>query len=506
MTRAPSGRQATGSRGAVAAGHPVASFAALRALDAGGNALDACLAATAVSWMAMPDMSGPGGDLFALIREPSGEVRALNGAGYAPAEQPEGSGAGAGKRQTLTLVPGLPSAFNLLSRDFGRLPLADILAPAIALAETGAPIGQRLLRQLEALPRGRFRDELSASWQQAPFRLNAVVRWPALARSLAEWAQSGTLERPLGDSIPAWRERGARLALADIEGHGCAIEDPLKLNFGAWTIYAQPPLSQSVATLRALAVAGPDAVFHADGVYREHMFIEAYKTTYGHLKGLGEGCEAAAFCREMLDPKSCKAAREGIGPQAGQGPPMIRNYGETTQVAAVDAEGRTVTLIQSLYRPFGARILAPETGLIGNDRGASFTEGVNAPGPRRRPRHTLSNIVACHADGMVFAMGTPGAEAQTQTNLQVLGRILRDPADPLGAVQAPRWSFLGGDNLAIEADMPDAVTRALGKRKHLLALRPARDWLMGSVSLAGFDGSACTAVADDRREALALAF
>ena len=502
--RVPSGRLATGSRGAVAAGHPAASYAALRALDAGGNAVDACLAAAAVSWMAMPDMCGPGGDLFALIREPSGQVRALNGAGHAPAELP--SGDGAAEREALTLVPGLPSAFNLLSLDYGRLPLADVLEPAILLAETGVPIGPRLLRQLEALPEGRFRDELSQSWLEVPFEKDAIARWPALSRSLAGWARSGTLEAALHGSVPGWRERGARISVADIDAYECRVEEPLELKFGAWTIHTQPPLSQSVATLRALATAGLDAVHHADGVYREHMFIEAYKSAYARLKELGDGCDAGAFCREMLDPRSCKTAREEIGPLAAAGPPMIRNYGETTQCAAADADGQTVTMIQSLYRPFGARILAPTTGLIGNDRGASFTDGANAAGPGLRPRHTLSNIVASHADGMVFAMGTPGAEAQTQTNLQVLAKILRDPAQPLSAVLAPRWSFLGGENLAVEADMPDTVTRALTKRKHRLALRPARDWLMGSVSLAKFDGAACTAVADDRREALALAF
>ena len=504
MTQESSGRLAIGSRGAVAAGHPAAAYAALSALDKGGNAVDACLAAAAVSWVAMPDMCGPGGDLFALICEPSGQVRALNGAGRSPAEQLPAQGAT--QRKALTLVPGLPTAFNLLSRDFGQLTLRETLSPAIALAESGAPIGARLVRQLHALPQGRFRDELSESWLGAPFKRDAVARWPMLARSLSRWAQSGTLRATLRESVPAWRERGARVALADIDDFECTVEDPLVLELGAWTIYAQPPLSQSVATLRALAIAGLDAALHSDGAYREHMFIEAYKMTYVRLKEMGEGSDTAAFCRDMLDPRSCKAAREEIAPQAAVGPEMIRNYGETTQCAATDDEGRTVTLIQSLYRPFGARILAPATGLIGNDRGASFTDGANAPAPGKRPRHTLSNIIACHADGLVLAMGTPGAEAQTQTNLQVLAKLLRDPTQPLGAVLAPRWSFLGGNAVAVEAGLPDQVVNALTKRKHSLALRPDRDWLMGSVSLAMFDGATCTAVADDRREALALAY
>jgi gamma-glutamyltranspeptidase/glutathione hydrolase len=199
-----------------------------------------------------------------------------------------------------------------------------------------------------------------------------------------------------------------------------------------------------------------------------------------------------------------RAAREAIDHRAGEGPAMSRNYGETTQVAAVDADGTVCTLIHSLYRPFGGRVLA-RNGWISNDRGAAFGSGDNAPVPGRRPRHTLVGILMSHPEEGSYAFGTPGAQAQTQTNLQIAVSLMRDPAAPAAALAAPRWSFIGGAQIAVEARMPARELDALADRGHRIALRPPSDWLMGSVGLVGARGTRRMAVADHRREALALA-
>ncbi|MEO8713785.1 MAG: gamma-glutamyltransferase, partial [Acetobacteraceae bacterium] len=239
--------------------------------------------------------------------------------------------------------------------------------------------------------------------------------------------------------------------------------------------------------------------------FKAHMLIEAYKLAFGHLDRLGHATDPDAVCTAMLAGAAMRAEREAIGPRATDGPAMARNYGETTQCAAVDARGRVATLIHSLYRPFGARVLSPTTGLIANDRGASFTDGANAPAPLARPRHTLVNVLAESPDGGLYALGTPGAQAQTQTNLQVLARLFADPAALADAVLAPRWSFIGGRGLACEADMAEPTLDSLRRLGHAIGVRPPRDWLMGSVSLAAFRDGLCHAVADDRRMAIALA-
>jgi len=502
VSRVPAGRLAAGPRGAVAAGHPLAAQAGAAALAEGGNAVDAVLAMAATAWVAKPDMCGPAGDLFALIREPDGTVVALNGAGPAPREGFTGDQK---DRAGLTLVPGALPAFVHLARARARLPLARLLAPALAAAGNGVAIGTMLAEKLAALPAGRFRTELLEGWGVTRAVEGAVYRWPALAATLRTLAASGDPQAATLAAVPDWQARGAKLGAADVAAFAPAEEAAPQIRLTGWTIHGHPPMSQSVATLGALLRGGQEAIRADDGAYRDHVLIEAYKRAYAHLDRLGDDGTQGEVVTALIDATQARRERESIGPLSSDGPPMDRNYGETTQCAAVDAEGRVVTLIHSLYRPFGAQTLSPGTGLIANDRGGTFSGGANAPGPGKRPRHTLVGLVASHPDHGAIALGTPGAQAQTQTTLQVLSRMMRDPDDPWGAVRRPRWSFIGGRRITVESGMDPAVMRALADAGHELALRPERDWLMGSIGLVAFRDGLCIAAADDRREAIALA-
>ncbi len=499
-----SGRVAHGVRGAVAAGHPLAAVAGLRMLEAGGTAVDACVAMAAMAWVVMPDMCGPGGDLFALWREPGGGVHAVNGAGIAPAafampDDPE-------DRAGLTLIPGAPAAVQALAKTACRLDLAALFAPAVAAAAAGFMVGPRFERNLHSLPAGAFRAALADMHGGSLPAAGERFALPALGANLARWAAACAPDDVLAQAVAEWRLQRVTVTAEEALVLRVRAEAPLALRLGGWQIFAQPPISQAVATLAALAVAGLEVVRHADGAYRTHMLIEAFKAAYADLVRWGEGADVAAATASMLDSERVRAARERIGPMASAGAPMNRNYGETTQCAAADSEGRVCTLIHSLYRPFGARVLAPSTGFIANDRGATFTDGANAPKPGRRPRNTLVNLLAVQADGAAVAFGTPGAQAQTQTNLQVLADLIRDPSDIWTAIERPRWSFIGEDRVAVEASLAPDCFKALEQMGHKLALRPAIDWLMGSVSLAASSKGRATAVADHRREAIALAF
>lgn len=498
----PSGRIASGPRGAIAAGHPLAAVAGLRMLEAGGSAVDACLAAAFAAWVVMPDMSGPGGDLFILVRDADGRVTAVTGGGPAPLT---GFPSKTDARAPLALVPGAPAALDTLRQTHLTLPLDVLLAPAIRLAEDGFAVSAMLARKIEELPRDRFRDELSAGWGGNTPRAGGVVRWPVLADTLRRLAAAGSAREVVEDALPEWQERGALVRAEDIRGYDAPLESPLRMGIGGWSVFGQPPMSQAVATLGALGRAGIDAVRETEGAFRAHMLIEGYKRSFAHLVGFGHAGDVAGVCQRLLDPAAARAERESIGPQASEGPAMHRNYGETTQCAAVDRTGCTVSLIHSLYRPFGARVLSPRTGLIANDRGASFTMGANAPAAGERPRHTLVNLLAEAPDGTTVALGTPGAQAQTQTTLQVLAHLIGEPDALVEAVLSPRWSFIGGKRIACEADVDEATLQALARRGHEVALRPPRDWLMGSVSLVCHRDGLCHAVADDRRDALALA-
>lgn len=497
-----SGRAARGLDSAVVAGHPASALAGIAALEAGGNAIDACLAMAACDWAAMPDMCGPGGDLFALWREPDGAVRAVNGAGPAPAAyaHPKSDDDRAG----YCLIPGAPAAFARLARDAGRLGLEAALARGEALAARGVTVSPRLDRHLQALREGPLRQVLAEAHGGRLPRADERFVVPGLAESLARWRR-GDLDGEFARACEAWGAAGAKVGAREAADYAAQDEAPLALAFGAWTAYGQPPMSQACATLAALGIAGADTVRENDDAHRAHMLIEAYKRAYGDLAELADGNGPRARAEASLSGAALRAKRETIDHRAAMGAPMARNYGETTQVAAVDREGRVATLIHSLYRPFGGRLLAPN-GWLSNDRGASFTTGANAPAPGRRPRHTLVGILMHHPEEGSWAFGTPGAQAQTQTTLQIAVGVMRDPARPEAAVVAPRWNFIGGDQLAVEARVAPAILDTLAARGHKLALRPPSDWLMGSIGLVGARGRTRVAVADHRRDALALAY
>jgi gamma-glutamyltranspeptidase/glutathione hydrolase len=402
------------------------------------------------------------------------------------------------------LVPGAPAAYAYLAGHASRLGLAALLAPAQALAERGISVGARLDRQLQALREGGLRTALAEANGGTLPRTHDRLRMPGLAESLARWRQAGSARDELARAVADWAAGGSRVAEGEALGFAVEREEALALSLGAWTIYGQPPLSQAVGTLAALGIAGADTVRENDLAHRTHMLVEAYKRAYAGMAGLSDGARPRDAAAALLVPAALRAQRESIDHAASQGPAMARNYGETTQYAAVDAEGTVCTLIHSLYRPFGARVLS-SNGWLANDRGAAFGAGANAPVPGRRPRHTLVGVLMAHPEEGAYAFGTPGAQAQTQTNLQIAVELIRDSAAPERALAAPRWSFIGDAQVAVEARMPTAALDALVARGHKLALRPPSDWLMGSVGLVGACGGRRLAVADHRREALALA-
>lgn len=426
----------------------------------------------------------------------------MNGAGPAPAAyaHPKNDEERAG----YCLIPGAPAAFETLARIASKLGRDAALARGLDLAARGVAVGARLDRHLQALRDGPLRKALAHAHGGKLPKLDERLVVPGLAESLDRWRKSGA-EGELARACDGWGEAGAKVARAEAAGFAAAEEAPLALAFGAWTVHGQPPMSQACATLAALGIAGADTVRENDEAHRAHMLIEAYKRAYGDLGDLADGNGPRERASAMIAAANLRARREGIDHRASVGAPMARNYGETTQVAAVDCEGRVATLIHSLYRPFGGRVLAAN-GWLSNDRGASFTTGANAPAPGRRPRHTLVGLLMTHPEEGSWAFGTPGAQAQTQTTMQIAVGLMRNPAKPEAAVAAPRWNFIGGDQVAVEARMPSATLDALTARGHKLALRPPSDWLMGSIGLAGCRGNLRVAIADHRREGLALAF
>jgi len=469
-----------GVRGAISAAHPLAVSAGARAFDLGGTAADAMIAAQAVLTVVAPDACGLGGDMLALVHASGGEVIAVNGTGAAPlayvGEALEGANA--------ITVPGIVDAWAQTHARFGRLPLADLFAPAIRLAEEGFHVSTNLAAALVA-QRPRLIAGGAEGWPLFDRKTGDVVRLPALAALLRRIAAEGAGAFYQG-AIPlaveqAVAARGGRLGQADFAAHDTVVRAPNGCDWAGLRLYTQPPATQGILlnmSLAALERAAPVA-----GIAADHAGIELTEAAFAYRARAGEG---ESLLAEALEFDPDRALHRG-GPRA---------YLHTAGVACADAEGMVVSSLVSVFDDFGSAVYVPEGGFTLNNRAAGFGPAPNDPAPGKRPIHTLAPALLTGLDGSIWAMATPGADGQVQTLLQVLQKARVEGADLAIAVAAPRWRSENGAVL-IEAGHPQA--EALKTLDHDIRVLPAGDTRFGAVVAAGLQGGIPHALADWRR-------
>lgn len=489
MTSAPSAALpdlATGPHGAAATAHPAATRAATEVLAAGGSAVDAAVAAQAVIGVVMPHAGGPGGDLMALVRDPAGTVHAVNGSGRSPRHLPGTPATTGGGSVT---VPGAVDGWLTLHRRWGRLPLATVLDAAVRLATDGIAVAAPLARAVRR-HRGRLLAGGAADWGL----LAAVERgdgatWtqPQLATLLGGIATEGRAAFYEGESARAIASAvdtaGGSLTEADLGEHETPCPPPIGVPWAGGLAWVQPPHSQGV--LLAMAVQKVDALIGSGVEITDHLLVEVTEAAFAHRSSCARG-EALLEAPLEVD-LDCASGRGGP-----------RAYLHTAGVATVDGDGLVVSSLVSVFDDFGSGVFVPELGIVLNNRLAGFTDGDNAPGPGRRPVHTLAPTLVTGADGSALAMATPGADGQVQTLLQVLA-ALRAGTPLQDAVAAPRWRSEEG--LLLVEHGHRAVADLAG-RGHRTQERPRGDDLFGAVVAAGCARDADPyAVADLRRGA-----
>jgi gamma-glutamyltranspeptidase/glutathione hydrolase len=466
-----------GATGAAATAHPAASAAAAQILATGGSAVDAAIAAHAVISVVLPQAAGLGGDLLALVHD-GGTVRAVNATGRSPrmlSRPPETTGGSA------VAVPGLVDGWLTLHQRWGRLPLNSILAPAISLAASGFDVDAELAAAVTT-QRPRLQAGGATGWAL----LEAVVgtRWrqPALAELLTRIADNGRDAFYAGPAahamVSAVRNHGGTLGLDDLAEHDTLCPNPLSVPWDGGTAFVQPPISQGVLLAMTLqkATALYDQGWHVD----DHLLVEMVGAAFAYRSDCGAGAELLAH---HLDIDPHRASRRG-GPRA---------YLHTAGVAVADSEGQVVSSLISVFDDFGSGVFVPELGVVLNNRAAGFTDGANAPGPGKRPVHTLAPAMVTSGEG-VTALATPGADGQVQTLLQVLTSART--GDLVQAISAPRWRSQD-DKLLIE-EGHSASTALAARGHHLVPTPPGADVFGGVVAAGTHPGP--FAVADWRRQ------
>lgn len=478
---------AYGSRWAVATPHTLATEAGAVAFERGGNALDAAIAAAVTLAVAYPHMCGVGGDLFALVQQPAGDTVAVNGSGRAPSGADRGAAAEAGdgrmpERGPLSVtIPGAVSGWEALHRLGAKLPWTDAFTQAVALAFGGVAVSRSLSQILAGpdRPGDPASDPLAAIFSPEGTALpeGALFRQPALGATLQRIAAEGPGALYGGDVgvryAAGLRAAGVPVAAEDLAAHRAELGAPLRARYRDVDVLAHPPNSQGFLLLEALATVerlgidpdplGPDAgtlarVFRAVGRDRDlHLAdpdaMRVHPSTLlddGHLAALGD------------------EVRHGA-PLGGPEPPPPA--GDTIALVTADADGRAVSLIQSLFYGFGSGILEPDTGIVAQNRGGCFTVDPAHPNvlaPGKRPAHTLMPVLAQRDGRLAVVTGTMGGFAQPQINAMNLVRTVDLRMPPDEALAAPRWLVGGMDpegpsapRVLVEADVHDAARQAL---------------------------------------------
>lgn len=472
-----------GQLGAVSAAHPLAVAAGQAALQAGGSAADAAIAAQAVLCVLCPDACGLGGDMFALVAD-GAQTLAINGAGATPQAATTFADDGV---HSVT-VPGLAGAWARLHRRWGRLPAATVLAPAIRLAHDGHRVSPTLAAAVAA-QRHRLLAHGAGEWALLGLGAGSRLVQPELAALLRRLAHDGFDAfyggAPAAAIVAALARQGGAMDRRDLAGHVTEVRPAITVDYAGCTVAVQPPPTQGV--LLAMALQGMAGQAPSDDAGAEHVAVELTEATFAWRDDVAQ--QGAALLDKPLAIDVQRAGRRG-GPRA---------YLHTAGVATADADGLVISSLVSVFDDFGSAVFVPELGLTLNNRAGGFTRGANAPAGGKRPVHTLAPALLRGPQGCL-ALATPGADGQVQTLLQVIDRTLRRGQDLAGAIAAPRWRSEGG-RLLIEEGHPHAA--ALARRGHALAPLAPGQMRFGAVACAGTSDGAPLAVADWRRDSWA---
>jgi gamma-glutamyltranspeptidase/glutathione hydrolase len=453
-------------RGVVCAPHSAAVEDGRHILAEGGNAIEAMIAMAASIAAVYPHMNHIGGDGFWLIREPSGHVRALMGAGRAGAKATLQFYRDAGYDEipargplAALTVPGAIAGWMLACEAAkaragkgigGKLPLDVLLAPAIKHARDGYAVSRSQARlTAEKLP------EMKEAVGFAPAFLidgkipevGALLKQTAFAATLEHLADAGLDDFYRGDvgrEIAADLERiGSPVTRADLEDYRAWVDAPLSTTIRSGTLYNAPPPTQGLASLIILGVFDRLGVTQGESFELIHGLVESTKRAFRvRDRVVTDPDKITVGLDRFLSPAFLDEEASKIDARKAARWPAPDGEGDTIWMGAADASGLVVSYIQSLYWEFGSGCVLPKTGVLMQNRGASFSldpKALNALAPGRRPFHTLNPALAALKDGRVMAYGTMGGDGQPQTQAAVFTRHVLFGQPLERALDAPRW-------------------------------------------------------------------
>lgn len=496
--RAQSRSMVVSQYGIVATSQVVASQAGAAILAKGGSAVDAAIAANAALGVIEPMMNGIGGDLFAIVYDAkTKQVYGLNASGWTPA----GLSLEALKKRKIdklrvidqVTVPGTVAGWDAMAKRWGKLPLAQSLAPAIALAEDGFGIPENDALNWKNTGMPFAGDPAFAKaflpGGQAP-AVGDLVRNPDMAASLRRIAQNGRdgfYKGPTADAMLALqRKLGGFMTAEDMTSFEPEWVTPISTDYRGWKVYELPPNGQGIAALSMLNIMEtfPLAQWGHNSQRALHAMIEAKKLAYADLQQFIGDPRASTIPVEALLSKTLakqRAATIGERAQCNVLPSDIKaelakQSSDTTYLTVVDKEGNQVSLIQSVASAFGGGLVADGTGFALHNRGKSFALEPGRPNslrPRMRPLHTIIPAYMEKGDRHI-AFGIMGGFNQAQAHAQFVSNIADYGMNIQGALDAARFTKLDfeGCGLWMEDGVPAETVAALNGQGHQIKVWP----------------------------------
>jgi oxamate amidohydrolase len=478
-------------RGVVAAPHHAAAEAGCAILAEGGNAIEAMIAMAATIAAVYPHMNHVGGDAFWLLRERSGRVRAIEACGPAgtrarPELYSEHDAIPARGPLAALTVPGAVGGWALAIEAAraagGQLPLEMLLAAAIRHAREGYAVTRSQAR-LTAEKLAELKDVpgFAATFlvDGKPPEAGATLRQSALAATLDHLARAGLDDFYRGDvgrEIAADLERiGSPVMRSDLESYRAVLRAPLEATVGAGTLYNTPPPTQGLASLMILALFDRLQVTEAESFDHVHGLVEATKRAFRvRDRTVTDHDRLARPADRYLTPQVLDIEVRKIDRAKAAHWPAPWGEGDTVWMGAADASGLAVSYIQSLYWEFGSGCVLPATGVLMQNRGASFSldrNAVNPLEPGRKPFHTLNPALAVLRDRRVIAYGAMGGDGQPQSQAALFTRHVMFRQPLAEALDRPRW-LLGRTwgstvtNLRLESRFAESLVERLGAAGH----------------------------------------
>jgi gamma-glutamyltranspeptidase / glutathione hydrolase len=477
--------------GVIATSQPLASAAGLAVLERGGNAIDAAVTAAAVLGLVEPMMTGPGGDVFAIVwSAKEHKLIGLNASGRAGSLMTREALLARGRTEVphssveAVIVPGAVAGWQALLQRYGTMTLAQALAPAIRLADSGFPVSPIIARSWKAAQPLLEKDEGA----KATFLINgehapATGEWfknPDYAASLRLLAASGPSAiygGPLGKKIvERVHALGGFLTLDDMKKEQVTWVEPISVPFKGYRVWELPPNNQGVAVLEMLRMLEPDdlAALGFNSAAYIHRLVEAKKLAYADLaQYIGDPDNMTAPATRLLGDDFIKQRRAQLdaATQATDrvDPGPAATMSETIYLTAADKDGNMISFINSLYDEFGSGVVVPGTGFALEDRGAGFTLQPGLPNtvaPGKRPFHTLIPGFVTKDDQPYMSFGVMGGAMQPQGHLQVLLDLIVFHMGLQAAIDQARWRHLSGRRLGLEAAIPDSTRQALTAMGH----------------------------------------